>query len=160
MTDFCVTALNLAKIHHEKQMYGELPYLTGHLEPVAFQAELIAQGLRMDSEEIRLVVATAYLHDILEDTKCEHKTLVSIGIPKIVTDAVVLMTKGCESHNQYLFTLSNNSLVATIVKLADSMCNHRASLIDGKFTNVLKYANNINYLSTALSRWAEKRERS
>lgn len=158
--DFCVTALQLAKLHHEKQMYGTQPYVSGHLDPVAFQAELIASGLRMDAEEVRLVVATAYLHDILEDTNCKRSDLVVVGIPKIVVDSVELLTKKCESHNQYLFQISHNSIFATVVKLADSMCNHRASLIDGKYQNVLKYANNINYLSTALCRWAEKRERS
>lgn len=132
-------------------MYGKYDYFSGHLDPVALQAEIIATGLKLDKEEIDLAITAAYLHDIIEDTSCTAELLIKKGIPNMVVTAVKLLTKGCESNNQYLQTITSSRL-ATVVKLADSMVNHRACVRDGKFDKSLKYANNINFLSTAMCR--------
>lgn len=134
-------------------MYGNLSYSSGHIDPVVLQAEVIAEGLNLDEEEIQIITATAYLHDILEDTSATKEDLSSKGLPNMVVTAVGLLTRNsCESYNQYLTTITR-SRIATLVKLADSMVNHRACMKDGKIENSLKYANNINYLSTSLNRW-------
>lgn len=152
MTDFVHSAMKLSFDYHKGQMYGKLGYYTGHIDPVTTQAEVIARGLGWDDEQVRQVVAASYLHDILEDTPCELLTLHDSGIPQLVISAVEILTKGCESHNQYLNSISG-SRIATVVKLADSMVNLRACLSDGKAIKALKYSNNINHLTTVISRW-------
>lgn len=150
--DFVSTAEKLACEYHDGQKYGNLPYVTGHLDPVTLQADVIASGLKLGDDQIRQVVAAAWLHDILEDTHCELLTLHDSGIPQIVITAVELLTKGCESYSQYLHTITG-SRIATIVKLADSLVNFRACMADGKVEKSLKYANNINFLAATIQRW-------
>jgi len=153
VTDFVLEASKLAAQFHQGQKYGNLDYFEGHIDSVATQADVIAYGLKFSSEEIRHVVAAAYLHDILEDTFCEAKTLLEKGIPHVVVTAVGVLTKGCESKSQYLAAISC-SRIATVVKLADSMVNLRACIADGKFVKALKYSDNINFLTTVISRWS------
>lgn len=153
--DIVQLAMGLAFEYHENQKYGELDYFSGHIDPVTTQAEVIAAGLGWEEEQVRLAVATAYLHDILEDTPCEVLVLHDSGIPHMVINAVEILTKGCESKNQYLASISCSQL-ATVVKMADSLVNLRACLADGKVEKALKYSDNINYLTTVMSRWAKK----
>ena len=152
VTDWVSTAEKLACEYHDGQKYGKLPYVSGHLDPVMLQADVIATGLGWDQLQVRQVVATAYLHDILEDTHCELLALHDSGIPQMVITAVELLTKGSESYSQYLHTIASSKL-ATVVKLADSMVNLRACLSDGKIEKSLKYANNINFLAATIHRW-------
>lgn len=154
MTSFVHTARCLAAEYHEGQKYGNMGYLDGHIDPVTTQADVIASGMGWDDEQVSLVVAAAYLHDILEDTSCELLTLHDSGIPRMVITAVELLTKGCESKHQYLQTIAG-SQIATVVKLADSLVNLRACLADGKAEKALKYADNVNFLTTVMSRWTK-----
>lgn len=151
--DVVQLAMGLAIEYHEGQKYGKSEYFSGHIDPVTTQAEVIAAGLGWEPEQVRFVVASAYLHDIIEDTECEELVLHDCGIPRMVIDSVVYLTKDpCESYSQYLHAILQ-SRIAVVVKLADSMVNLRACLSDGKIEQSLKYANNVNFLTAAMARW-------
>ena len=82
-SDLVATARRLAAHHHDGQVdKAGQPYL-GHIERVADRVS------HLEPE----VVATALLHDILEDTDVAADDLAAAGIPAAVIDAVVLLTK-------------------------------------------------------------------
>ncbi|MCC2327166.1 HD domain-containing protein [Bacillus wiedmannii] len=63
--------------------------------------------------------ATAYLHDVLEDTEITANDLLSAGIPHNVVEAVQVLTKEKYTpYFEYLSKVKENSLACT-VKLAD-----------------------------------------
>lgn len=160
MTDFVATSYNLAEKYHKNQKYGEMSYMQGHLLPVSFQAEVIAEGCGLNVNEIRCVSAVSYLHDIVEDTDCSLDIVKGIQhVPELVPKSVECLTKKGESHGKYLDAIVRGGIVPIIVKLADSMCNHRASLASGSSKRILRYSSNIVYLSTALVREIEKRKK-
>lgn len=152
-------AVNTATQYHHGQTYGDLTYMDGHLHLVALQAEVIADGLKLSPTEVECVVSIAYLHDILEDTQCDMETLkMSLNrCPDAIFNGVNALTKEGSQRVAYLAQVVQGGLFAIIVKIADSMCNLRASLASGNCKNILKYADNINYLTTMLVRAVERR---
>lgn len=129
-------AKTLAIKYHAGQRYGYEVY-TNHLQAVA---DSVAEG----TTDERLVIV-AWLHDILEDTTCSE-TLLRTLFEDNVVDAVVAMTKFAgEERGDYLIRLKKNQM-ARMVKMHDTFCNLRASLMRFDAKRVRKYSDQLNFL--------------
>ncbi|PFK82969.1 HD domain-containing protein [Bacillus thuringiensis] len=94
--------------------------------------------------------ATAYLHDVLEDTEITANDLLSAGIPHNVVEAVQVLTKEkYTSYFEYLSRVKENSLART-VKLADLKHNsdrsRLARITDKDLKRLEKYRKAIQFL--------------
>lgn len=136
-------AMDLAIHYHRGQMYGDKPY-TYHLQAVAekvFQYYPHVKGL-----ELEQLHATAYLHDIIEDTEVNELILHEAGVCSTVIRAVMLLTKkGGEPYNLYIECIKQNE-VARIVKLCDTVSNLEHSIKEGRLKNINKYTKQIQLL--------------
>lgn len=109
--------------HEGQQDKAGLPYI-GH--PWRMATALIESGFAADSPE----VATAWLHDVVEDTNLGLGDLRWAGIPEVVVEAVDAMTRrpgepedlrpggDPRSKSAYLNRVADND-VALVVKRAD-----------------------------------------
>lgn len=115
----------IAQEAHRKQYYvasgKNYPYYQGHLEPVAKLVQDMGYGEK--------TIATAYLHDILEDTDLTEDELAQLGVPNDVVAAIVALTHNSETESltEYIARLC---LVrrAIPVKFADSTHNLQTTL--------------------------------
>ncbi|WP_088345195.1 HD domain-containing protein [Bacillus cereus] len=94
--------------------------------------------------------ATAYLHDVLEDTEITTVDLLNAGIPYNVVEAVQVLTKEkYTSYFEYLSRVKENSLART-VKLADLKHNsdrsRLARITDKDLKRLEKYRKAIQFL--------------
>ncbi|MDA2705002.1 GTP pyrophosphokinase [Bacillus cereus] len=94
--------------------------------------------------------ATAYLHDVLEDTEITTVDLLNAGIPHNVVEAVQVLTKEkYTSYFEYLSRVKGNSLART-VKLADLKHNsdrsRLARITDKDLKRLKKYRKAIQFL--------------
>ncbi|MED3634536.1 GTP pyrophosphokinase [Bacillus thuringiensis] len=94
--------------------------------------------------------ATAYLHDVLEDTEITDADLLSAGIPHNVVEAVQVLTKEkYMPYFEYLSRVKENSLART-VKLADLKHNsdrsRLARITDKDLKRLEKYRKAIQFL--------------
>ena len=88
-------------------------------------------------------IATAYLHDVIEDTNYSSMDLVKIGMPKMVVNAVLLLTKfDHQPYEEYLKGIKNN-MIARAVKIADMEYNLNDT---PSFNQVIKYTRGLEYL--------------
>jgi (p)ppGpp synthase/HD superfamily hydrolase len=107
-------AEHIARKAHAEQLRrdGVTPYIT--------HPEAVARRLFGESDE---VIATAWLHDVLEDTSVTAEILRTSGIPAQVVNAVVRLTKSSEhSYEFYLAGVRENE-IARKVKVADMLHN-------------------------------------
>ena len=91
-------------------------------------------------------IATAYLHDVVEDTRYTLNDLSKIGMPDKVVDAVnrLTTTKGMD-YTMYLTSIKCNS-IARAVKIADMTYNLNDTPSPKqieKYTKGLEYLNGI-----------------
>ena len=116
-----------AKYHYSKtDKYGN-PYIE-HLERVADRVWEMEYDFVDETSVIELYVATAYLHDIIEDTDCTREDLVAL-FPESVVEAIFRLTRGeGMTYAEYIERIIEKptgpyeSLVmkiAYVVKLAD-----------------------------------------
>ncbi|WP_306008531.1 HD domain-containing protein [Bacillus sp. MMSF_3353] len=94
--------------------------------------------------------ATAYLHDVLEDTEITANDLLSAGIPHNIVEAVQVLTKEKYTpYFEYLSKVKENSLART-VKLADLKHNsdrsRLARITDKDLKRLEKYRKAIQFL--------------
>ncbi len=68
------------------------------------------------------VVATAWLHDVLEDTAETPDTLRRAGLPNEVIEAVKILTKSGSGYESYLTCVKEHP-IACKVKIADMLAN-------------------------------------
>lgn len=123
-------AETFARFWHRGQTYDGAPYADAHLASVV--------ALLADADE--LTRATAWLHDVVEDTDAEPADLEAAGLADAVPD-VVMLTRKDETYTAYIDRLAKSaSPVAIAVKCADLACNIRAAHLDG-------------YLDMAVRRW-------
>lgn len=62
---------------------------------------------------------TAVLHDVIEDTKMTASSLLGVGVPQVVVEAVLAMSKReDEEYGEYLLRVIQNEM-ARRVKIAD-----------------------------------------
>lgn len=152
----------LIQTYHKDQTYGDGSYIDAHLVPVSLTAKWIAEGCKLTKEEIEGIEVLGLLHDIIEDTSCTLTEVRAVeNMPKWVPEGIWALTKDMHmSYNNYLGFIVQGGIYPIIVKLADSMCNHRACLSEGNVEKAKKYSSNIDYLTTALGREVEKRRKS
>lgn len=142
-------AVAYARNWHSGQEYGDETYFDGHLAKVAN----VVAGLGGSDK----LVAVAYLHDILEDTKIPYAELVDtfgIGIASVVLE---LTRKAEEDYADY-FSRVVSSPEARVVKLADSLVNLSKTtqeLTEGNATvktqeRIARYSGNIAILSKSI----------
>lgn len=94
--------------------------------------------------------ATAYLHDVLEDTQITAADLLNAGIPHNVVEVVQVLTKEKYTpYFEYLSRVKENSLART-VKLADLKHNsdrsRLARITDKDLKRLEKYRKAIKFL--------------
>ena len=104
--------------------YGN-PYME-HLERVADRVREMEYDFVDETSEIKGYVATAYLHDIVEDTKITRAELVEVFPVDVVTAIYKLTRKKGMTYAEYIEELMSrgNALtlsgkIARVVKLAD-----------------------------------------
>ncbi len=136
MKTFLEIAEDIAREAHTGQFRrdGKTPYIT-HPERVV--ARLKAQGC----DEITL--ATAWLHDVLEDTAQVTDALEERGIPNAVVHAVFLLTRTeAMSYEKYLEWIRDHP-IARAVKIADILDNLSDSPSEKQ---IIKYSKALLYL--------------
>jgi (p)ppGpp synthase/HD superfamily hydrolase len=137
MSGFLIQAAEeLAHTAHAGQTRrdGITPYI-GHPSRVAWK-------LAGRSPEI---IAAAWLHDTLEDTKLTVEEMSRCGIPGSVIEAVQVLTKQPGvSYDQYLAAVKANP-IAWRVKVADMLDNLSDSPTDRQ---IVKYAHGLLFLFT------------
>ena len=119
-------AKKIAAEYHKgmEDKYGN-PYME-HLERVADRVREMEYDFVDETSEIEMYVATAYLHDIIEDTDCTREDLVAL-FPEAVVEAIFRLTReeGMTYAEYIERILSRDSLptlagkIARVVKLAD-----------------------------------------
>jgi (p)ppGpp synthase/HD superfamily hydrolase len=112
--DMITIAKNFAQMAHTGQFRrdGKTPYFN-HVDGVA----------RIVSPQKAEYIATAYLHDVIEDTSYNHFDLIKIGMPKMVVNAVLILTKfKTQSYDDYLKKVKDN-VITKAVKIADMTYN-------------------------------------
>ena len=124
--DLVEKAMALAKEKHEgmTDKYGN-PYIE-HLERVADRVREMEYDFVDETSEIEMYVATAYLHDIVEDTDITREILVQAFPVDVVTAIFKLTRKKGMTYAEYIEELMSrgNALtlsgkIARVVKLAD-----------------------------------------
>lgn len=90
---------------------GSTPYIN---HPAA-----VVKRLWAESPEIQ---ATAWLHDVIEDTIETADSLRAAGIPEAVIEAVQVLTKSDDTYENYLAGVRSNP-IALRVKIADMLAN-------------------------------------
>lgn len=108
-------AETLARLMHAGQWYGTMPYIQ-HVREVA---EWLAKNLAPTATNM-LLLQTAWLHDIVEDTDVTLHDLTVFGFDGAVISAVQALTHlgHNETYFEYIERLSKNG-IAVIVKDAD-----------------------------------------
>jgi (p)ppGpp synthase/HD superfamily hydrolase len=133
--DLITVARNFAQMAHRGQFRrdGETPYFN-HVDGVA----------RTVKPQTPENIATAYLHDVIEDTMYSSKDLDDQGLPKEVVEAVMLLTKfDHEDYDVYLKRIKDNP-IAKAVKIADINYNLNDTPTEKqkvKYKKALEYLN-------------------
>lgn len=127
-------AREFAITHHGDQKYGDQPYLV-HLEEVA-----TIVGEHAEAETVTEAIATAYLHDVVEDTAAtedhvrdEFGTVVaySVGLVSDESGPNRKMRKRA-TYMKLRDARGTTDLIALLVKLADRVANVRSCVREGK----------------------------
>ena len=119
-------AKKIAAEYHKGMVdkYGN-PYME-HLERVADRVREMEYDFVDETSEIELYVATAYLHDIIEDTDCTREDLVAL-FPEAVVEAIFRLTREeGMTYAEYIERILSRDIIPTlagkiarVVKLAD-----------------------------------------
>jgi (p)ppGpp synthase/HD superfamily hydrolase len=114
--DMVTIAKNFAQMAHTGQFRrdGKTPYFN-HVDGVA----------RIVSPQKAEYIATAYLHDVIEDTSYNHFDLIKIGMPKMVVNAVLILTKfKNQSYDDYLKKVKETELKMIFQKERKNQLKH------------------------------------
>jgi (p)ppGpp synthase/HD superfamily hydrolase len=135
--DIVLLAASIARKAHNGQLRhdGVTPYIT--------HPEAVAKSLEGEHSD---VIATAWLHDVLEDSQTSVVHLKNAGIPWTVIDAVELLTRdNGQSYKVYLHWIVQNE-IARKVKIADI----RHNLSDAPTSKqIKKYEKALQFLQNA-----------
>lgn len=147
--DLIGEAREFALKHHGNQRHGSL-HISEHLEDVAAHASIHYNG-GVNINDKEMVVAAAWLHDVLEDTKVTYDELEEkFGY---VADIANLLTdkKGRNRMERHLRTYHaiRQDNDAMLIKLCDRRHNHERSLKHGEHWMAM-YQNEYNYFKFAL----------
>ena len=133
-------AKSLAKEKHEgmTDKYGN-PYIE-HLERVADRVREMEYDLVDETSEIELYVATAYLHDIIEDTTCTTDDLLS-WFPEEVIAAIFSLTRPkATTYAEYIDKILSRD------PFLSALSGKRAAL-SGKIARVVKLADLLDHVA-------------
>ena len=114
--NFIKLAEQIAREAHEGQTRWDknIPYIT-HPQAVA----KAIQNKLWERENQNCCIATAWLHDVIEDCNITAMDLFNSDIPDIIVDAVLVLTKRKnESYLDYILRVKKNG-IAKIVKIED-----------------------------------------
>lgn len=129
-------AREIATKAHEGQ------YRRDKVTPYIVHPKAVADRLINESAT---VVATAWLHDVIEDTEVTASSLSACGIPESVIKAVEALTyTGSLNYEEYLLGVKRD-WIAKKVKVADMICNLADSPTDRQ---IIKYARGLVFLLT------------
>lgn len=135
VTDLVLRAKNFAQMAHINQFRrdGITPYFH-HVDGVA----------RLVKPQKPEYIAAAYLHDVLEDTDYSSVDLIKAGFPKMVVNAVLILTKFDHiSYDEYLKKVKEN-VIAKAVKIADMTYNLNDT---PSIKQIEKYKKGLEYLN-------------
>jgi len=133
--ELIATARNFAQMAHTGQYRrdGKTPYFQ-HVDGVA-------RTVKPSTPEN---IATAYLHDVIEDTSYNSMDLVKIRMPDSVVEAVLLLTHfDHDPYEVYLKAIKSNP-IAKAVKIADINYNLNDTPSEkqkAKYVKALDYLN-------------------
>ena len=127
-------AQKLAEAGHAGQFRkgGKIPYVE-HCEIVV--SYLIALGIQDE-----LILATAYVHDLLEDTTITESDIAS-ELGETVLKKVMALTKtAAMTKEEYLDRVSKEGdIFVVLIKAVDRICNTKDFVRDGKRDYAKKY---------------------
>jgi (p)ppGpp synthase/HD superfamily hydrolase len=134
-----IDAINYALAKHNGQLYGNLPYRE-HLKEVSFTARFYG----FYSEPI---IASCWLHDIIEDTDSNFEELYNIfgvEIANIVVSVTDEPGKTRSERKAISYLKISNNLDALIVKLCDRIANISKCIDDNNSDLFKMYKNEHN----------------
>ena len=125
---------------HGDQMYAKYPY-EHHLQGVAD----LVQKRNKDHKDLHVLLAIAWLHDVVEDTEATYEQLLELfGFE--VAGAVRLLTKReGQPYNVYLHGIKLNPF-ACEVKKCDTMFNLYTSFKGSRVKGIKKYSKQLSIL--------------
>lgn len=156
MQEQLVIAVPLAIEYHGEQKYGDsdLPYIY-HLNCVdqlvisAYAPKGLSHSEQYSKEpgdEIDLLRALSYLHDVKEDTNITDQIMLDAGICQELIDAVNAISKvDGEKYSDYMIKVMSNPL-ALKVKIADTATNLAHSVFSQNERRIEKYSRQLNIL--------------
>lgn len=122
-------AAEYAKEMHNDQQYARMPYFF-HLNSVA---SLLMPIVGQDE----IIIASAYLHDIIEDTEATYDDIVS-NFNEEIADIVLALTNDITFEDTSI-NIRKAGVKACLVKLADRLSNLSFSTISGNDKMMSKY---------------------
>lgn len=138
MKDVFEKAYELALKYHEKQLYGDKPYIY-HIDSV------VDSIVRKWGNGNKDLLAIAALHDIIEDTEVTESDLIAF-VGKDVTKCVVALTKlPNEAYDTYIHRVKEFHY-SKEVKIHDTLCNLTESIMSDSAYRVKKYSNQLQLL--------------
>lgn len=149
----------LAEFLHNGQTYGDGEDYLKHLDDVF---KILKEYEIADKN----ILASAYLHDAIEDTQANYK-LIEKYFGKNIADIVYAVTNESginrKERNSKTYQKIQNNDKAIILKLADRIANTRQSLNNIKFFNMYKkefevfkyFLYNENASKETLKMWEE-----
>jgi len=122
------------KAHKKQKRRGGEPYI---IHPEAIVENII--NLDLDNRDEQYYMATAWLHDVIEDCNISHLDLVDKDIPLDVIEAVGYLTKEKnEDYLDYILKVKRNRM-AREIKVLDIRHNIESLPNDGKEINKTRF---------------------
>jgi guanosine-3',5'-bis(diphosphate) 3'-pyrophosphohydrolase len=135
---------------HETQFYGKFPYAV-HLNSVV--STLFKFKILPDCEDSVIILMSAWLHDVIEDTNTSKENL-SNEFGNEVAEIVYCVTdvEGFSREEKKTFVLQKikTNQNAIIVKLADRISNIEACILDNNAKKLSMYLSEQKELSDVL----------
>jgi guanosine-3',5'-bis(diphosphate) 3'-pyrophosphohydrolase len=114
-------SIRVASMAHEGQKdLIEEPYVMHPIRVMNNVYKMLGGEFRTNFATYAL--ATAALHDVVEDTGITQEQLFDFGFPREVVDAVMLLTRPRTKHDYYEYVRkikASGNRIAIVVKLAD-----------------------------------------
>ena len=102
------------KAHKKQKRWGGEPYI---IHPEAIVENIV--NLDLDNRDEQYYMATAWLHDVIEDCNISPQDLVDKGIPLSVVESVMILTKEeNEDYLEYILKVKKNRM-AREIKILD-----------------------------------------
>ena len=142
--------MQIAHLAHSGQTYGDFDYFEHHVEGVVQIARALHHRMGAP-RRLDLVLDTAYLHDVIEDSSYTLDELRAAGIAEQVIEAVDLLTKpeGFDKKTDlipYLRGISKNE-IARLVKMADITFNMTSCLFEESREKATAYFQQLEFLA-------------